>query len=437
MNLIVKKTSNFLGSATIPASKSESIRGLFFALLAKGESNLMNLLDSEDTQDAIHVCKALGAEINLLGDTCRVNSFGTPIENAAQSFYTGNSGITTRFLMPILGLRENSHLPVTLDCGEQMRARPVQSLVDALRGLGLEIQYLVEEGVLPISVSGSLKGGKAEIQGITSQYLSALLIALPCAPLDSQIIVKNLHERPYVDMTLHWLQQQKIIYNHERLENKDSYFIKGNQKYKKFETSIPGDFSSASYIIAAAALISGSVELNGLDMKSSLQGDKKIVTLLQAMGANIAIEPFRLTIHGGKPLTGIPIDANDIPDLLPILAVIGAVAGGKTEIYNVRQARIKETDRIHSMTEGLRRLGGKVEEQEDGMIIHHSKLHGALLEGYGDHRTVMALSVAGMCAEGVTRIRDPDAIKKTFPQFVEIMQSLGAKSMQVKDDVYG
>ena len=434
MNLIVEKTSDLSGVVTIPPSKSESIRALFFALLAKGESVIKNLLHAEDTEDAMRICKDLGAEIALSDGLSRVKSVGIPFYCKAKSLYSGNSGITTRFLMPILGLRENHSEPIVLECGEQMRARPIKSLVNALRNLGLTIAYLKKEGVLPVSVSGCLQGGETEVEGVTSQYLSALLIALPLASQDSQITVKNLNERPYIEMTLEWLQQQKIIYTHKQLENKDIFCIQGNQRYVYFHKTIDGDFSSASYLIAAGVLIPGSVELEGINMQS-FQGDKKLVTLLQVMGADILVESSRLIIHGGKPLQGVAIDANDIPDLLPILAVIGAVAEGKTTIYNVPQARIKETDRIHSMSEGLRRLGVKVEEQEDGMIVYQSQLRGALLKGYGDHRTVMALSIAGMCAEGITRITDAEAIYKTFPKFIEMMQSLGAHRMQVRNEV--
>ncbi len=426
MNLIIHKTLTLSGQVTPPSSKSQSIRGLFFASLCKGESTLVNVLHSDDIEDAIHVCNLLGAQIIVTNNKMTVISQGLPIQTQTEAIYSGNSGITTRFLLPILGLRDNFQQVIQLDCGEQMRMRPIQSLVDALRQLGLEIHYLKNENVLPIAVSGVLKGGKAEVSGITSQYLSALLIALPCVANDSELSVKNLHERPYVEMTLRWLEQQKIFYRHETRADIDIYHIKGNQCYQPFHTTIAGDFSSASYLIAAAALMNGHVILEGLDMNDN-QGDKRIVSILQAMGADIVIEPSRLTIRGGKTLTGMKIDANDIPDLLPTLAVIGAIAEGKTEICNVRQARIKETDRIHSMTEGLKRLGCQVEEFADSMTVYQSKLKGAEVKGYDDHRTVMALSLAGMLAEGTTSIEDAEAINKTFPTFITLMQSLGAK----------
>jgi 3-phosphoshikimate 1-carboxyvinyltransferase len=426
MNLIVKKTLALHGQATPPGSKSQSIRAIFLATLCQGNSILENILLSEDTQDAINICKDLGADISRSDNALIIKSKGLPLKIVNTEIYSGNSGITTRFVMPLLGLRENPDHPIVLNCGEQMRERPIKSLVEALRNLGLSITYLEKSGALPVSITGELIGGKTSIDGISSQYLSALLLALPCAKEESEIKVKNLHERPYVEMTLNWLKNQSIQFSHVLTGNIDIYKIKGRQKYKNFYSTISGDFSSASYLIAASVLIAGQVIVEGLNM-SDPQGDKRLVAILQEMGAGITVEPKRLIIRGGKKLSGIKIDANDIPDLLPTLAVIGVYASGKTEIRNVGQARIKETDRIHSMADGLRRMGAKIDEHEDGLTVYHSVLLGCSVKGYNDHRTVMALSVAGMIAEGITIIEDGEAIKKTFPGFIQAMQSLGAK----------
>lgn len=430
-HLLIQKTSSLSGLVTPPSSKSHSIRALILALLAKGESILTNSLDCSDMSDAMRICSQLGADISVENDTVRVNSAGLPLQATVPIINSGNSGISTHFIMPLLGLRRECEKPIILDCGEQMRARPIVPLVTALRALGLHIDYLDKEGQLPISVCGQLHGGVTEVEGITSQYLSALLVSLPCAPMDSEITVTDLHERPYVDMTLAWLQRLGIHYQHTTIGNRDIYHIPGRQSYNAFSATIVGDFSSASYLITAAVFCTGRVELNGLDMQDP-QGDKRLVTLLQEMGAAIQIKEQGLVIEGGHPLKGIKIDADDIPDLLPALAVIGTYASGKTELTNVRQARIKETDRIHSMSEGLRRMGAKVEVHEDGMTLYSSALQSATVKGYNDHRTVMALAVAGLRAEGQTEIDDAHAVNKTFPNFVSLMQSLGA-DMEVKD----
>lgn len=425
MYLTVKQTVKLRGKTFSPSSKSQSIRGMLFALLAKGESTLLNVLEADDTQEAINVCTRLGVRISKSEQRLTLNSTGTPLSACATEINTGNSGITTLFVLPLLGLRENYATPILFNCGKQMRGRPITPLIDALRYLGMHIQYTEQEGQLPILVSGQLKGGTIELDGTNSQYLSALLIGLPCAKHDSIITVNNLHERPYVEMTLNWLQLQGIDYQHQCVNNLDTFYIKGNQQYTPVHATIMGDYSSASCLIAAAVLLASELELDRLDSEDT-QGDKRLVTILQEMGADITIERQKLRIKGKKTLRGIRIDANDIPDLLPALAVIATKATGKTEIYNVAQARIKETDRIHSMVDGLRKMGATIEEHADGMTIYQSRLQGAAVEGYDDHRTVMALTVAGMIAEGMTTISDGNAINKTYPQFVTTMQSLGA-----------
>lgn len=425
MNLLVKKTLSLQGKVTIPGSKSQSIRALLLALLAKGESVLANVLDSDDTQVAHQVCAALGATMTRQGDACTIESGGLPLKSDVHEIHTGNSGITTLFTLPLLGLRHNCMTPIVLTCGEQMRARPVKSLVQALRCLGMVIDSIHHDEALPLRVSGRLTGGVAEVDGSHSQYLSALLLSLPCADNVSTISVKDLQERPYVEMTLSFLDQQGIHYTHSQSANVDTFIIQGQQRYTALHQVIHGDFSSASCLIAAAALVPGHVALQGLDFNDT-QGDKKLVSLLQAMGADIQIENDSLRILGNKPLRGIRIDANAIPDLVPALAIIATQAIGKTEIVNVAHARLKETDRIHSMATGLRKMGARLEEHHDGLTIYQSQLQGAGVEGFHDHRTVMAFSVAGLIAAGETTISDAEAINKTYPRFIDSMKTLGA-----------
>lgn len=416
----------------IPGSKSQSIRGLILATLARGKSTLTNVLESDDTNDAIRVCGQLGAKITKNFGSVMVEGSGLPLHSTAREIDTGNSGITNRFVMPLLGLRKKSVTPVTYTCSAQMRARPSRSLVDALQELGMSITELDQSAAFPLRFSGKLHGGKTSVSGITSQFLSALLLSLPCAEGDSEISVQDLHERPYVEMTLRWLKQQGIRYHHQTGET-DVFQIPGKQCYHPFEVTIPGDFSSASYFIAAAVLTQGHVELTGLDMQDP-QGDKRLISILREMGADIEDRDNSLIIRGGRPLNGIRVDANDIPDMVPTLAVIGTQTQTPLEIFNVRQARLKETDRIHSMTEGLRRMGIHVDEHDDGMIVTPGTLIGTRVSGYQDHRTVMALAVAGMLAEGSTEIEDAEAVHKTFPDFVELMKSVGVK-LEVCDGV--
>ncbi|MCL5272292.1 MAG: 3-phosphoshikimate 1-carboxyvinyltransferase, partial [Gammaproteobacteria bacterium] len=435
MELQINQTKLLTGKVTVPASKSQSIRALFFALLANGKSTLNNVLKSEDVNDAIRICQMFGAKITSTNGKIILESLGAPFNINQDRFNTGNSGITTKFALPLLGLRQHYQIPVIFDCGEQMRLRPIKSLIDALRNLGMEIEYIDQPLQLPVSVRGQLKGGETEVDGLSSQYLSALLIALPCAELDSVITVNNLHERPYVEMTLNWLRKQNIVFEHQKKNGSDIFKIKGKQNYKNFTTTLSGDFSSASCLIAASAMIEGEVEICGLDMEDT-QGDKKILSILQEMGADIRMNGNSIVIKGGKPLKGKTIDAIDIPDLVPALAAVATQAIGQTHLKNVKQARFKETDRLHSMTQGLQKMGATIVEHEDGMTIHGSKLHGATVDGFGDHRTVMALCTAALSAEGMTLINDAEAINKTYPNFIQDMQSLQAQVEKKGEDIF-
>lgn len=433
MKYIIEKTKKLNGRQIMPSSKSETIRALVLALFSEGKSEINNFLDCEDSKTALKVLKVLGVSAVHQSNQVIIKSAGLPIKIKIKKINTGNSGITTRFILPILGLRENNDLPIIFDCGAQMRARPIISLVNALNNLGMKIIFLEKNGNCPLLVRGSLAGGTTSVDGITSQYLSALLLSLPLAPSDSIITVKNLHERPYVEMTLRFLKDLRISFSHKKIKNINIYKIRGQQKYSGFKKSISGDFSSASCLLAMGCLIPGEIILEGLDMKSP-QGDKKFIEILQKMGADIKISNLsavagaeeKIRIRGGKKLTGISIDANDIPDLVPALAVVGTYAKGKTKIYNVAQARIKETDRIKSMSLGLSRMGAKVEEHKDGMTVYESALTGCEVKGFNDHRTVMAFAVAGMIAEGKTTVTDAEAVSKTFPNFYQLVKALGA-----------
>jgi 3-phosphoshikimate 1-carboxyvinyltransferase len=249
------------------------------------------------------------------------------------------------------------------------------------------------------------------------------LIAAPLAERDTEIDVFNIQEFPYIEMTLQWLNEQGVKY--EKNDNLTRFRVKGNQTYRAFEKTVPGDWSSGTFPLVAAAITKSDVLLKGLDI-NDVQGDKAVVGYLKKMGAVIITEKLGLRIKG-KPLQGREIDLNATPDALPALAVLGCFADGTTRLYNVAQARIKETDRIKVMAEELSKMAGRIEEMADGLIIHHSKLKGARVEGYFDHRVIMALVLAGLIAEGTTEISTAEAVDVTFPEFVGLMKSLGAK----------
>ena len=444
--LAVRSTTYLAGHVTPPSSKSHSIRALFIALLCHGTSRIHNLLRATDTITAQALCQVLGAQISedtamsgqdaalqhsplsctIPSIPCTLYSPGLPLQPVSTHLCVGNSGLSACFLLPLLGLIQHPTSAITVDSSPQLRQRPIHPLIQTLNQLGLTIRYLAKTEQFPVQVSGQLRGGKVMVSGMTSQYTSALLLTLPCATQDSIVMVERLQERPYVTMTCAWLRQYHIAFEHQSHHQQDIFYIQGNQHYAAREVWIANDFSSAAYLIAASVLIKSDVTIHGLSMEDT-QGDKILIDLLQRMGAEFTITATTLSIRGQHTLTGIEIAAGDIPDLLPILAVIGTQAHGRTLITQVAHARMKETDRIHAIVDGLTRMGAQLTEHPDGVCVQYSPvLRGALLRGYQDHRTVMALAVAGMLAQGTTMIADYLAVDKTFPTFLTTMQQLGA-----------
>lgn len=418
MKLFVEP-SGLKGKVEIPASKSHTIRAVFIASLADGVSEIINPLESADSLSAVEACKCLGAKIKLLKKKWIIHGTGGNIRIAKNAIDAGNSGTTARVCTGTASLGTDT---VIITGDEQTRRRPMQSLIDALNNLGADIKSIDGNGRLPISVKGRLKGGKTEVSGITSQFISSLLINCPLSDGNSDIHTKKLNEKPYVDMTMWWLDKQGIVYEQENLER---FFIKGNQSYKAFKETIPADFSSASFFLCAGAITNSEITLKGLDMNDT-QGDKKIIYILKDMGADIDITEDGIKVRGSN-LKGMEIDMNDTPDALPIMSVVGCSAEGETILRNVPQARVKETDRIAVMREELSKMGADIKELPDGLVIKKSKLKGAKVSGHGDHRVVMSLAVAGLISKGITEIDTAEAMNITFPEFADLMKNSGAK----------
>lgn len=417
MNLIINK-SMLSGSVEIPGSKSHTIRALVIASLAGGTSRIRKPLVALDTLAGLNACRLLGADILKQEDWIVRGVSGRP-KVPDNVIDVGNSG-TTLYIALGTACLANGYTVFTGD--DQIRRRPAKPLIDALNALGAKVESTRGNGMAPIIVRGPMKGGNIKLDGSkTSQYLTSLLINCPLAAGDSYIEVENLIEKPYVEMTLKWLEEQGIS-----VENDDfkRFSIPGNQQYKPFDKSVPADFSSATFFLCAAAITGADLTLVGLDMNDT-QGDKAVVDMLAAMGAKVEQTSAGLRIIGGN-LRGIEIDLANTPDALPALAVTACFARGETRLVNVPQARLKETDRIAVMCEELTKMGADIEELPDGLIIRGSKLHSAFVHGHADHRVIMALAIAGLCVEGETTISTAEALSVTFPTFVELMQGIGA-----------
>ncbi len=426
MKLIVRK-SRLKGTVAIPGSKSHTIRAVAIASLAGGQSLIRNPLDSSDTQSAVACYQALGAAIDTADPKLwKITGTAGKITAPQDTIDVGNSGTTLRIAMGSAALAPSGQT-TTFTGDEQIQTRPVGPLIDSLNELGAKCVSLNNNGKVPIEIAGKLTGGRTAIAASTSQYLSSLLLCAPLASEDTQIDVTLLNEPGYVQMTLDWLDKQQIEYENQQMQ---IFKITGNQSYKPFEAAVAADFSSATFFLCAAALAADEVALLGLDFADS-QPDKAVVDYLKAMGADIILGPDSVTVKGG-PLKGTELDMNKTPDALPAMAVTAAFAEGTTKLLNVPQARSKETDRIKCMAEELKKMDVDVEELPDGLIIRGSKPRAAELHGWGDHRIVMALSLAGLGLDDECSIDTAEAVNVTFPSYVELMQKIGA-NMEVEN----
>ena len=406
------------GKIIIPSSKSQTIRALLISVFSRGVSYIKHPLISDDTESCINAVKAMGADVNILenGDIT-VDATYAFSDMDELSIDAGNSGTTEYLSLPMLS---SLGIQVNIDGDEMLRKRPLKPLLDALESLGAETEST--EGFPPASIRGPLDGGECTIECKTSQYLSGLLLGAPLAIGDSHIKCSVLFEKPYVKMTLKWLDDQGIKYRIS--DDLEEVWVKGGQSYKPLDTYIEGDFSSASFFFVAAAIHGTEVTVEGLE-KNSTQGDKEILNILEKMGCSIKWNGMAVTVKGPEKLKGGVFDLNAIPDTLPALSVAAAFAEGDTILGNVEQARIKETDRIKVMRENLNELGVEADERRDALIIHgNGSVKGGKAKGYGDHRVIMALAILGTRTEEETEIDDVSAASVTFPTFFDLLENL-------------
>ena len=406
------------GKIIIPSSKSQTIRALLISVFSRGVSYIKHPLISDDTESCINAVKAMGADVNILenGDIT-VDATYAFSDMDELSIDAGNSGTTEYLSLPMLS---SLGIQVNIDGDEMLRKRPLKPLLDALESLGAETEST--NGFPPASIRGPLDGGECTIECKTSQYLSGLLLGAPLAIGDSHIKCSVLFEKPYVKMTLKWLDDQGIKYRIS--DDLEEVWVKGGQSYKPLDTYIEGDFSSASFFFVAAAIHGTEVTVEGLD-KNSTQGDKEILNILEKMGCSIKWNGMAVTVKGPEKLKGGVFDLNAIPDTLPALSVAAAFAEGDTILGNVEQARIKETDRIKVMRENLNELGVEADERRDALVVHgNGSVKGGKAKGYGDHRVIMALAILGTRTEEETEIDDVSAASVTFPTFFDLLEKL-------------
>ena len=422
MNLIVN-AGKLGGSIAVPGSKSHTIRAAAFAMMADGISKIHSPLLSQDTLSAVGAARAFGAEVERGDDSCwLVKGTAGRLRDPGKVVDMANSGTSIKIFA---GLAALCPFPVQFDGDESLRSRPMEHLLSALRLLNVETESTGKK--CPFTVKGPMTGRRTEVNSESSQYVTALLMSTPFAAQDTIIDVVNLNEQPYIEITLGWLDKMGIRYS--RTEDLSRFEIPGGQRISAFELTIPADFSTATFPLVAAGITQSELKIRNLDF-SDRQGDKAVFSYLEKMGMEIIRGEQSPIVRPHGQLKGVELDLNATPDALPAIAVAAAAAEGITEIRNVAQARIKETDRIACMTRELRKMGIQIEEHEDGMTVHGGRLTGSAVNSYKDHRIAMALAVAGLAAEGETLIRDAECAAVTYPGFIADFNRLGANFRQ-------
>ena len=415
MKALISK-SEVKGKVRVPSSKSYTIRGLMCAALAKGESKIMHPLTSDDTDAAVNVLGKVGIRVHQEGDLWSVS--GGDFYEPDTDLFCSESATTLRFMTTICSLIPGE---CRLTSAPSLSKRPLKPLLQALRQLGVDCVYRDEDSSVVVE-GGKLKGGTVELPGnISSQFVSALLFISPFA--EEGVIIKlttPLESESYVLMTLECLQRFGVeVKASEDLRE----FEVLRQTYKPAKYKIEGDWSSASYLLALGAVY-GEIEVENLNPKS-LQGDKVILDFLRDMGAGVEMNEGSVTVRKSK-LNAIRADLSDCIDLLPTMAVLAAVTDGGSEFVGINRARIKESNRVSALREGLERMGIKVGEERDKLTVTGSMPKGSIIDSKGDHRIAMAFSILGS-AVGETIIDGAECISKTFPEFWNILKSIGGE----------
>lgn len=407
------------GSIRPPGSKSITNRALIVAALAEGDSHLSGVLDSDDTRVMVESLNRLGVELTHDAASAEIDVTGCAgrIPAAAAELDLHNSGTSLRFLTAMCALGRGRY---RLDGNPRMRERPIASLVDALATWGVDVRCEYENGCPPVLVNASgLRGASIEVAGdVSSQFLSALLMAAPCATGDVEIdAAGEVVSRPYIDMTLAVMRS----FGASVEQTPRGGFHIARSGYRARSYAIEPDASAASYFFAAAAVTGGEVTVEGLG-RESLQGDVRFADVLENMGCNLTWSEDSITVGGG-PLRGIDVDMNDFSDTAQTLAAIAPFATGPTRIRGVAHMRHKETDRIAALVNELGRLGLRVEEHDDGLTIHPGPMQPTTIRTYDDHRMAMSFAVAGLRQQGI-QIADPGCTAKTYPKFFADLERL-------------
>lgn len=417
MSDVIINPSVLCGEVRVPPSKSDVHRAIICAALAKGISTISPVAFSEDILATIDCIKALGAKVSVNGDKVTVDSTRIfEVDNA--ELQCRESGSTVRFFIPVAAA---GGVHGTFNGKGRLPQRPLGTYTDLLPKHGVRC---TTEGGLPFEIEGQLTSGKFDVPGdISSQFITGLLFALPLLDGNSVIhLTSPLQSKGYIDMTIAVMNRFGV----EVVCSGGDYIVKGGQRYTPCDYTTEGDWSQAAFFLVGGAL-GGNVKVNGVKA-DSYQGDKEIVRILERFGADIEQSSDFVVSKGGK-LSGIDIDASQIPDLVPVLAVCAAFAEGTTRIYNAQRVRLKESDRLLAISEGLSRCGANIRQTDDGLVVEGVDImEGGSADGFNDHRIVMSMAIAALKSRSSVTVSDRESITKSYPDFFEDYNDLGGQS---------
>jgi 3-phosphoshikimate 1-carboxyvinyltransferase len=431
-DVTIKKTERLSGEVCAPPSKSYTQRMLIADALSNGASKISNPLLSEDTEATLRAITALGAKVKQ-AEGCWTVIGVMPLKSANEPIDCGESGATLRFMIPVAALAPD---PSTLIFRGSLERRPIEPLIQSLEDLGAKAhsQKLGDNAGVFVE-GGGILGGKTSISGdVSSQFISGLMFACPLAKVDTEIILTTpLESVDYVKMTQGVLAKHGVKVdvqgNFERID------ISANQTYKPCDCKVPGDFSSAAFLLAAAAITNSKVKISNLDYES-IQGDKAILSILKQMGVNGKVCEDRVEVNGtGSLLEPLNIDAKNIPDLVPVCTALACYAKGTSRISGAQRLRLKESDRLSSLYVELRKMGAQIDMDSSSLIVRGPcTLNGAVIDPHNDHRIAMACAVAALGAEGETTIQNAECVRKSYPQFFTHLRQIGAEIVGGKFD---
>lgn len=424
MIILSQPSHKIHAEVVMPGSKSYTNRALIMASLAKGTSTLHHASESEDSLILIEALTKLGVKISRSSNTIKVMGTGRLFSFSGR-ISVGDAGTAMRFLTSVCAQVAGN---IVLDGTERMRERPIKILVDALRNLGANIDYLMEEGYPPIRIRGAgMKGGTVSLDGsVSSQYFTSLLMIAPI--LEKGLIIEvegDQVSKSYINMTIDGMKHFGIdVVN----KNFKKYILKKGDTYKATSYLIEGDASGASYVWGIAALSGGTVMVKNINSKSA-QGDIHFVDILEKMGCIVTKNEKEswISVTGPDKLSPITVDMSSMPDTAQTLAVIAAFIPGSTIITGLSTLKIKETNRLQALHDELLKMGMRTEITDDSITIHGGSPKSAMIETYKDHRMAMAFSMAATRLSGM-KIRDEQVVNKSFPTFWKVLESLTISS---------